>query len=277
VLNKYVYPEWQDRPFRDIQRNDVNDLIDKIVDNHGARQADVVLAIVRKMMNWLTTRHHDYVSPVVRGMARTIPKERKRERFLDNDEIRALWTACADMGTFGALVKTLLLTAQREAKVADMKWDDVVDREWRIASEPREKANAKLLRLPQMALDIIAAQPRIAGNPYVFPAGRGSGRFNSFSQRKAELDEKLTTPSTFRTKPWVYHDLRRTSRKLMTRAGVRPDVGELALGHSIKGMQGVYDDITEYQPMIDDALQRVASEIDKIINPPPDNVVALRP
>ena len=73
--------------------------------------------------------------------------------------------------------------------------------------------------------------------------------------------------------PWVLHDLRRTCRKLMTRARVRPDVAELALGHSIRGIQATYDDRGEYQPMIDDAIQRVADEIEKILHPPTDNVV----
>lgn len=101
----------------------------------------------------------------------------------------------------------------------------------------------------------------------------GGGPFNSFSQRKEELDKKL--PAAM--KDWVLHDLRRTCRKLMTRAKVRPDVAELVLGHSIKGIQAVYDDRTEYQPMINDALQLVANEIDRIINPPAaDNVVPLR-
>jgi integrase len=67
----------------------------------------------------------------------------------------------------------------------------------------------------------------------VFATAVGSGPFNSFSQRKAELDAK--TPKG--AKSWVVHDLRRTARKLMTRAGVRVDVGELALGHSIKGIR----------------------------------------
>ena len=152
-----------------------------------------------------------------------------------------------------------------------MKWDDIVDREWRIVSEAREKSNVGKLRLSQAALDIITVQPRIAGNPYVFAATIGNGPFNSFSQRKEELDKKL--PDTMPA--WVLHDLRRTARKLMTRAGVRPDVGELALGHSIKGIQAIYDDIDEYAPMIDHALQCVADEITKIINPPEGNVVAL--
>src|ERR1700722_873914 len=54
--------------------------------------------------------------------------------------------------------------------------------------------------------------------------------------------------------PWVLHDLRRTCRKLMTRAKVRPDVAELALGHSIRGIQATYDDPHEYAGMIDDAI-----------------------
>ena len=76
--------------------------------------------------------------------------------------------------------------------------------------------------------------------------------------------------------PWVVHDLRRPARALMSRAGVRPDVGELALGHSIKGIQRVYDSRPEYQPQVDQAIQSVADQIDRILNPLPPNVVAIR-
>jgi integrase len=41
---------------------------------------------------------------------------RKRDRFLSDEEIRALWSACSGLGTYGALVKVLLLTGQRRAK-----------------------------------------------------------------------------------------------------------------------------------------------------------------
>ena len=37
------------------------------------------------------------------------------------------------------------------------------------------------------------------------------------------------------------HDLRRTARSLISRAGVRPDIAERVLGHAIKGVEGVYD------------------------------------
>jgi hypothetical protein len=63
----------------------------------------------------------------------------------------------------------------------------------------------------------------------------------------------------------VVHDLRRTAHKLMTRSDVRVDVGELALGHSIKGIRAHYDDPGEYQPMIDAAVQAVANEVERIL------------
>jgi integrase len=270
LLNSHIYPHWQHRPFREIRRGDVAELLDKIEDNNGPRQADVCLAIIRKCMNWYATRNDDYSTPIVKGMGRYSAKDHRGDRFLTDDEIRALWKACGEMGTFGALVKTLLLTGQRRDKVATMKWDDVIGGEWTIASEDREKTNAGLLKLPQALLDIIEAQPHIAENPFVF-AGRGHGQFNSFSQRSEELNKKL--PKNMPA--WTLHDLRRTCRKLMSKAGVRPDVAELALGHSIKGIQATYDDPEAYRPMIDEALQSVADRIDRIINPPPEDVAEL--
>ena len=67
-LKRYVYPEWGAEQFRDINREQVADLLDKIVDeNIGPVQADRVLAIIRKLMNWYATRTDGYTSPIVRG------------------------------------------------------------------------------------------------------------------------------------------------------------------------------------------------------------------
>ena len=233
LLNKYIYPQWKDRPFLEIRRSEVNDLLDDIVDNHGPAQADAVLAIIRGIANWYQSRDENYTSPIVRGMRRH--KNRKaRDRILDDDEIRAVWEM-AD-GPFGAIVKLCLLTAQRRTKVAHMKRSDVsADGGWTIAVADREKGTAGELALPQVALDLIEAQPHIAGNPYVF-AGRGRSAFNSWAQRKDELDEKLNFE-----KPWVVHDLRRTARSLMSRAGVSSEIAERVLGHAIAGVEGVYN------------------------------------
>jgi integrase len=263
---KYVYPAWQHKRFRDIRRGDVAVLLDTIEDRHGKRMADIVLAYIRKLANWYAARNDDYSSPIVSGMGRN-GGDHKRTRTLSDDEIRALWAACD--GTYGAMVKVLLLTGQRRDKVATMQWDDVTDDGvWTIASAAREKANAGTLRLPPMVLDLIKAQPRIANNPHVF-AGRGTVAINAFSDRKTELDAKLGTVPN-----WTLHDLRRTAKTLMARAGVRPDISERVLGHTIKGVEGVYDR-HGYDVEKAEALVRLAALVETIINPPPANVVPL--
>ena len=265
ILKTYVYPYWEERPFRDIKRGDVAELLDRLVDKHSSRQADKALAVVRKLMNWYATRHDDYVSAIVKGMGRYQATDRKRKRTLSDDEIQALWLACADMGTYGALLKVLLLTAQRKDKVATMRWGDIRNGVWTIRSERREKPNAEVLRLPPVVSDIINAQPQIADNPYVF-AGRGSGPYNGFSQDKKNLDKKLADMPH-----WINHDLRRTAKTLMVRSGVRPDISERVLGHTMKGVEGTYDRY-DYSDEKADALVRLAARVETIINPPSDNV-----
>lgn len=276
-LKTYVYPRWGKKPFPEITRRDVAKLLDEVEDNNGATTADRVLATIRKICNWHETRDNDYISPVVRGMARTRPAERKRNRVLSDDEIRAVWPNLE--GTFGALVKTLLLTGQRREKVATMKWEDIADGVWTLPTEAREKNNPGSLKLPQTALDIIEAQPTIKGCPYVF-AGRGAGAFAGFSPSKRKLDAAImkarreVDPKAEAMPHWQLHDLRRMAKTLMARAGVRPDISERTLGHVITGVEGVYD-LHDYSDEKADALARLAALIDVILNPPKDNVVVL--
>jgi integrase len=228
------------------------------------------LSIISKLMNWYQSRNDEYVSPVVRGMRRRKIAQTARTRKLEDDEIRAVWNASGELGTFGVLVKMLLLTAQRLRKVSNMRWDQLKNGEWHIPSAPREKGHAGVLKLPKLALDLIDAQPRVAGNPYVFVAERGDGdAFSSFSHGKSALDKKLPG-----MEPWVIHDLRRTARSLMSRAGVRPDISERVLGHAIVGVEGVYDRHS-YQKEKADALQRLARLIETILSPPKGNVVEI--
>ena len=263
-LEKYVYPKWKHRPFLEVRRGDVNELLDHIADSHGRSQANAVLATVRGIMTWHQSRDENYVSPIVKGMRRNKPKA--RDRILDDNEIRAIWKA--ECGAFGAIVKVLLLTAQRREKVATMRWSDIGGDEWRIPAEDREKGTAGTLKMPQVILELIEAQPRIDKNPYVFASGEKK-HFNSWSQRKQELDEKLPD-----LPPWVIHDLRRTARSLMARANVRPDIAERVLGHKIAGVEGVYDR-HQYADHKADALKRVAALIETIINPAKGNVVSM--
>jgi integrase len=268
LLRVHVLPRWSNRPFLEIKRSDVAALLDHVEDNFGARQADLVLTVVRSIMNWQATRTDDYRPPVIRGMRRQDPKARSRARILDDNEIRKIWKAAERAGRFGAILRLCLLTAQRRTVVATMRWDDVDDAGvWEIPLAPREKGNAGALQLPAAAFDIVRAQPRLAGNPYVFGMRQGKP-FSGFSVTKAALDKELPG-----LEPWVIHDLRRTARSLLARTGVSSDHAERVMGHAIPGVEGTYNR-HEYREEKAAALERLAALIDGIVHPR-DNVTAI--
>ena len=258
-LDKYAFPQWGTRRFLEIGRADVAKLRDHIREKHGTRQANMVLAVISKLMNWYAANRSDtYASPIVRGMTY---KTTARERVLSDDELRAVWHA--GEGTFGDIVKLLLLTAQRVGKVGTMQWSEVKDGVWSMPREPREKSNPGTLKLPHAAIDIIEARDQVAGNPFVF-AGRVHGQaFNSYSQGKAELDAKLPADMP----GWTLHDLRRTARSLMSRAGITSHIAERVLGHTIKGVEGTYDRHA-YDDEKAHALEALAALVERIVNPP---------
>src|SRR5262245_13645042 len=72
---------------------------------------------------------------------------------------------------------------------------------------------------------------------------------------------------------WVIHDLRRTARSLMSRAGVSPDHAERALGHIIPGVRGVYDR-HEFRGEKAKAFEMLAAQVERILNPH-SNVIPL--
>lgn len=286
VLNRYVLPRWRDRDFLAIQRTDVTALLDDVEDASGARQADVALMVVRAIMNWQAARIDDYVPPIVRGMRRD--KATPRDRVLSDDEIRLIWPLAVAGGSFGALVRLGLLTAQRREVLASMRWQDVDnDGVWHIpTTDDRAKGDGGNLKLPKAALDIVRAQKRIEGNPFVFP-GRGEGHFNGWSPCKRRFDGKVMEamreaavergedPDEVAPLPrWTIHDLRRTARSIMAKAGVREFVAERVLGHAVPGVQGIYDR-HDYVDEKGDALAKLAARIDLILKPPAGNVVTI--
>ena len=109
TLENHILPEWGGRDFESIKRVDVALLLDRVEDKAGQCAADNVLNVIRSIGNWYATRNDEYTSPIIRGMRRSNSKERERSRILSDDEIRSVWKAAEGNGTFGALVRLLLL------------------------------------------------------------------------------------------------------------------------------------------------------------------------
>ena len=258
IVRKYLVPKLGDRVFVAVRRSDIAALLDDVASANGKAMADQILKVFGAIASWWSKREDDYRSPVVRGMRRG--DATKRDRVLTDDEIRAVWRSADKHGAAGGFVQFALLCAQRYAKVATMRWTDLHGDVWDIQQGAREKGTAGTLRLPPLALVIVHRQPRIAGKDQVF------GRPHSRVLTRLRGDAGVSG--------WTIHDLRRTARTLLSRARVPTEVAELTLGHSIKGIQQVYDRHKYFEEKAH-ALAALAQLVETILSPPVSNVVAL--
>ena len=264
TFNRLVRPAIGKLAIYDVHRSNVVEMLDKIEDKSGPVMADRTLAYLRKAFNWHATRDDRFVPPIVRGMARTKARKRARERILSDDEVRIIWPKLS--GTFGGIVKLLLLTAQRRLEVAQIHRAEISDGVWVIPAERYKSKRANSVPLSAAALAIIEAQPKIESCDYVFTGRTQATPFSGFGKAKAALDEATGIFG------WTLHDLRRTAKTLMVRAGVRPDISERVLGHVIAGVEGVYDRHS-YLEEKREALEKLAVMVERILNPALANVV----
>jgi integrase len=259
VLNRLVYPAFGNRPISDIKRSEIVRWLDQIEDANGPVMADRTLAVLRKVMNWHATRSDEFRSPIVRGMARTSGTERARDRILSDDEIRSIWQAAE--GVYGALVRFILLTAARRSEAAEMQWTELDGGTWTLPAS-RNKTKVDLLR--PLSKAALAALPAKLGE-WVWAVNGLPLTISSL--RKQALDEASGVTG------WVIHDLRRTARSLMSRAGVPADHAERCLGHVIGGVRGVYDR-HEYLDEKRQAFEALAAQVQRILRPS-ENVVEI--
>jgi integrase len=269
VLKRLVYSELGARRIGDIKRSDIVRLLDKIEDENGATMADRTLAVVRRIMNWHALRSDDFRSPIVRGMGRVNLKKRARVRVLIDEELRAVWRAAeASTGPFGRLVRFILLTGARRTEAAAMAWIELGG-EWRLPGA-RNKTKVDLVR-PLSAEARAVLPAKVDGCDYVFTTD-GAKPISGFTKFKLAFDKASGVTG------WTLHDLRRTARSLMSRAGVPADHVERCLGHIMPGVRDVYDQY-EYLEEKRDAFNKLAALIMEIINQtmrsPNENVLEL--
>jgi integrase len=268
VLVRLVYPKLGARPIGEIKRSDIVRLLDKIDDERGPVAADQSLAFIRRIMSWHASRSDEFRSPIVRGMARTKPRERARQRILSDDELRAVWSAAeASTGIFGPFVQLLLLTAARRTEAAQMARSEVVGDVWTIPQERYKTGRELVIPLSTLAARALSRLPAIGDGNLVFTTD-GKHPFSGYSKGKVRFDKECGVLG------WTLHDLRRTTRSLMSRAGVSADIAERCLGHVIAGVRRTYDRYAYFDEKRH-AFEALATLVSRIVSPHTDNVVSI--
>jgi integrase len=270
IIDRLICPALGSRPISKVTELDCIRLFDRIADDSGPVMADYTRAILSRIFAWHRKRDRSFVSPILRDTERHAkpPHERARTRTLDDNELRRLWKATEGGKPFSALVRFLLLTGARLSEGRLITRAEVVNGDWLLPSG-RNKVKRELLRpLSPQAREILDSRPVVDGCPYYFTAD-GYRAVAASTRHKKQLDE---ASGVF---DWRLHDLRRTARSLMSKAGVAREHAEECLGHTQKLMVGTYDRY-DYCNEKKRAFERLATQLELIVNQPDSNVVVLR-
>jgi integrase len=271
TLKRLVFPAFGLRPIDSITRGDIVRLLDKIEDENGPVMANQVLGNVSRVFDWHATRSDTFRSPIVKGMGRAGPQA--RSRILADDELRAVWAATGAYDhPFGPMVRFILLTATRRNEALYAKRSEIVGSEWTIPSDRYKTKIDHLIPLSQAAQAVVQGRdfpgPLVADAPGWLFTANGKQAIGGLTRHKAAIDAASGVTG------WTLHDLRRSARSLMSRAGVPSDHAERALGHVIGGVRGVYDRHA-YRDEKARAFEALATQVARIVDPTP-NVVAIR-
>ena len=264
AFDRLVKPAIGSLPIQDLRRSHIVDMLDEIEEQSGAVMADRTLSYFSSALNWYADNvDEDFTVPRLTKLKRA--DGQSRERVLNDEEIRAVWRAAETDGTFGAVVRFLLLTGQRRGDVYGMEWSELgEDGVWTIPGARYKTGKAHRVPLSQAALAIVKAQPNTG--PLIFP-GRNGHRLTIGSNRKALLDAAITKENGDTPLPhWTLHDLRRTARTLLGTVAPR-DIAERILGHVVgTKVERAYDRGTYDEPKRA-ALEALASLIGTILDP----------
>ena len=245
LVNKHL-AAFMTRPIGAITKAELTRIIDRL----SPSEANHLFGVLRTFFAWCERHDHLFRSPLANlGKPH---REKSRERVLSDDELARVWAASERCGTFGRIVRLLVLTGQRKGEIAGLHpsylhpgqiiWPSTATKNAREQALP---ASPRVLEMATELCSILVVKP-----------------FTAWSKPKVDLD-KLSGTSC-----WTLHDLRRTTATGLAKLGVLPHVVERILNHksgTLGGVAGIYNRF-EYQTEMRTALQRWHDYVQDIVS-----------
>jgi integrase len=253
LVRREFVSRWGTKPITEIGRSDIIAMVEEIAEGSPSAAHQAII-YARLLFDWAIERGTYGITaspchPI--KVARLIPDlPERRQRVLDDGEFRLAWEAAwppdataEDIYPVGQFIRLLLILGCRRGELAEMTWDevDLGKATWLLKGARTKNGDPRLIPLPALAVDILAAMPRFTG-PHVFSTTYGKRPISGFAKIKQTLDRRIAKLNA--GKPldgWRLHDLRRTMRTNLSALAILPVVAELMIGHRQRGISAVYD------------------------------------
>lgn len=170
-----------------------------------------------------------------------VTQHRSRSRTLSEAELRSFFQGVRNphLGRLGPALEIMLLTLCRKSELRLARWEhvDLARAEWHLPEELSKSGLPQIFYLSRQAVALFERLKKMAGlAEMVLPARNAI--------------QVAMTPSTLNKAMervhwgiphFTPHDLRRTGSTLLNEMGYSADWIEIALGHVIPGIRGIYN------------------------------------
>lgn len=209
---------------RSLTRRDLQAVLDAKAAEGRLVAANRIGAALSAFTAWLAARGY-----IEEDIGRSLPKavrEQPRDVVLSIEEVRAIWTACEDMGPlWRPLFRMLIATAQRRGDIAGLRWSEVEASRLHVSASRTKNRRPHVVHLNELAKAALAERPQ--DGELVFST-TGTSPPSGFGKAKARLDAILG--GGFRA--WRLHDLRTAFASHMADMGEAEGVVDRVLNHA---------------------------------------------
>jgi integrase len=229
LLDQFIVPALGRRKVADVRGSDVARL--HLARRGKPRDANHMRSVLSKMFNLAEVWG---LRPANTNPCRHVERygERRRERFLSEQELARLGAALAEAERTGegnplavAAIRLLVLTGARKSEVLGLRWE-YLTADGTALRLPESKTGAKTIHLNAPARALLAGLPRLEGDAHAFP-GRREGQ----PIRSIELTWRMVRARAGLADVHI-HDLRHTHASVGVAGGLSlPVIGGL-LGHT---------------------------------------------
>lgn len=270
VLNRHMRGRWGTRPVGTIKDRDAKSLVREVrkgsaEDQASGRLRNGAAAEIRKwgsmLFEWARKEGRVTANPFKDV---PLPKLARRQRFLTMPEAKAVWSASFEINyPWGEAIRLLMLTGCREMEVCAARWAwfDGEAGTLLIPSTDFKSERAFLVTLSTQAQNIISNLPLFVDGPFILSSTNGQKSIAGVARKVINvLHEKAEKHLGKPMEHFMLHDFRRTVRTHLSRLRVSGVVAELAIGHSLKGLDARYN-IYDFALEKREALQGWADEL----------------
>ncbi len=194
--------------------------------DHGPIMANRALNLLRTVFNYSPKLGYEGPNPAGKGVTRFT--EMSRDRFLQESEMRAFFTALGKVEQpWRDYISLLLFTGQRKSTVAAMQWEDLnmEGSVWKIPRPKNKKLTTIPLTLPALSILETRRVERTDDCPWVFPS-RNGGHLKDARKPWCKLLDDAGLEDLH------LHDLRRSVGSWQARMGASLVVIGASLGHA---------------------------------------------